>query len=55
MEFVLDDATGGIVLTITESGFDRIPLARRTKAFAGNERGWSAQVKLIEAYLAQSR
>jgi len=55
VEFVLDDAAGGIMLTVTESGFDRIPLARRAKAFAANERGWSAQVKLIEAYLAQSR
>ncbi len=55
VEFVLDDAVGGIVLTVTESGFDRIPLAHRAKAFAANERGWSAQVKLIEAYLAHSK
>jgi hypothetical protein len=55
VEFVVDDAAGGIMLTVIESGFDRIPLARRAKAFAANERGWSAQVKLIEAYLAQSR
>lgn len=54
VEFVLEDAAGGIMLTITESGFDRIPLARRAREFAANEHGWSAQVKLIEAYLAQS-
>lgn len=55
VEFVLDDAAGGTMLIVTESGFDRIPLTRRAKAFAANERGWNAQVKLIEAYLAQSR
>jgi uncharacterized protein YndB with AHSA1/START domain len=47
VEFVLEDAAGGVMLTITESGFDRIPLARRAKAFEGNEWGWRAQVKLI--------
>lgn len=40
------------LLTITESGFDRIPLARRAKAFAANEKGWAMQAKLIEKYLA---
>ena len=42
------------MLTITESGFDRIPLERRAKAFASNEQGWAAQTKLIEKYLALS-
>jgi uncharacterized protein YndB with AHSA1/START domain len=40
------------LLTITESGFDRIPLARRAQAFAMNEQGWALQAKLIEKYLA---
>lgn len=52
--FELEDATDGILLTVTESGFDRIPLARRAKAFAENEGGWAAQMKLIEKYLAQA-
>jgi uncharacterized protein YndB with AHSA1/START domain len=51
--FDLEETTGGVMLTITESGFDRIPLARRAKAFAANEGGWEAQTKLIEKYLAQ--
>ena len=50
--FELEDAQGGTMLTITESGFDRIPIARRAKAFAANEQGWEAQTKLIEKYLA---
>lgn len=43
---------GGTLLTISESGFDQIPLARRAKAFAANDGGWSMQTKLIEKYLA---
>jgi uncharacterized protein YndB with AHSA1/START domain len=52
IEFVLEEADGGILLTVTESGFDQIPLARRAKAFAANSGGWEAQLKLIEKYLA---
>ena len=40
------------MLTVVESGFDRVPLARRAKAFAANESGWTMAVKLIEAYVA---
>jgi len=50
--FELEEVSGGTMLTITESGFDQIPLERRAKAFASNEQGWSAQAKLIEKYLA---
>ena len=39
-------------LTITESGFSKIPLERRAKAFAANEGGWTHQANLIEKYLA---
>jgi uncharacterized protein YndB with AHSA1/START domain len=50
--FVLEQVTDGVLLTITESGFDQIPLERRLKAFTANEQGWSMQSKQIEAYLA---
>jgi len=50
--FELEEAPGGTMLTITESGFDRIPLERRAKAFASNDAGWAHQAKLIEKYLA---
>jgi uncharacterized protein YndB with AHSA1/START domain len=49
--FELEDSDGGTRLTITESGFDRIPLERRAKAFADNEGGWEAQLTLIAKYL----
>jgi|SRR5882672_797849 len=50
--FELEEVPGGTELKITESGFDRIPLERRAKAFAANGEGWSHQAKLIEKYLA---
>ncbi len=49
--FELEEVPGGTQLTITESGFDRIPLERRAKAFAANEGGWTAQAQLIEKYV----
>jgi uncharacterized protein YndB with AHSA1/START domain len=54
IEFELTDAAGGILLTIIESGFDQIPLARRAKAFKANEGGWEIQTRLIEKYLAKT-
>jgi uncharacterized protein YndB with AHSA1/START domain len=51
VEFRLEEIAGGTRLTITESGFDRVPLARRAKAFAANEEGWAGQARLIERYV----
>jgi len=53
VQFVLDEVASGTQLTITESGFDRIPLERRAKAFAANEGGWQKQTELIAKYLAR--
>lgn len=53
IEFTLEERPDGILLTITESGFDRIPLARRAAAFASNEQGWGMVVTLVEKYLAR--
>jgi uncharacterized protein YndB with AHSA1/START domain len=52
IEFELQETPDGTLLTICESGFDQIPLARRAKAFEANDRGWTMQTKLIEKYLA---
>ena len=54
VEFRLEDAAGGkTVLTVTETGFDALPPARRAGAFRSNEAGWTAQVKAVEAWLGQ--
>jgi uncharacterized protein YndB with AHSA1/START domain len=50
--FALEPVAGEALLTITESGFDRIPVKRRAKAFAANDGGWEHQTRLIEKYLA---
>jgi uncharacterized protein YndB with AHSA1/START domain len=52
--FTLEEVPNGTMLTVTESGFDQIPLARRAKAFAANEQGWNSVVGMIEKYLAQA-
>ncbi len=55
VKFELEEAAQGTMLTITESGFDGIPLARRATAFAANDGGWQAQTRLLEKYLAAAR
>src|SRR5260370_7209193 len=52
--FALEDVANGVMLTVTESGFDQIPLARRAKAFTANEQGCSMVVKVIEEHLVRA-
>jgi uncharacterized protein YndB with AHSA1/START domain len=53
IEFRLEEVEGGTKLTITESGFDKIPLARRAEAFRMNSEGWGMQLHNIEAYVTR--
>jgi len=52
VEFNLRDAGEGTELTIVESGFDRIPLARRAEAFRKNDGGWTTQARNIERHVS---
>jgi uncharacterized protein YndB with AHSA1/START domain len=52
VEFTLEEVEGGTALTIVESGFDRIPLARRSEAFRMNDAGWAGQIKNLERYVS---
>jgi uncharacterized protein YndB with AHSA1/START domain len=52
VEFRLEDAPGGTQLTVVESGFDGIPLARRAEALRMNDDGWAAQLENIERHVA---
>ena len=52
VEFKLEEIDGGTALTIVESGFDRIPLARRAEAFRMDTQGWAGQIKNIARYVA---
>ena len=51
VELRLEDAPGGTLLTVVESGFDRIPASRRDEAFRMNEGGWAEQVGNIERHV----
>ena len=52
VEFQLQPTEGGTALTIVESGFDSIPLARRVEAFRMNDSGWAEQAQNLERYVA---
>ncbi len=52
VEFRLDEVAGGTELTVIESGFDRIPMARRAEAFRMNDHGWAGQLKNIERHVS---
>jgi len=51
--FTLKDAPGnGTLLTVVESGFDKVPPQRRLEAFRMNNRGWEAQLTNIVKYVS---
>jgi uncharacterized protein YndB with AHSA1/START domain len=52
VEFHLEDTDGATAVTIVESGFDRIPLARRAEAYRMNDEGWAGQIKHLARYVA---
>jgi uncharacterized protein YndB with AHSA1/START domain len=52
VEFRLEALAAGTELTVSESGFDRIPAARRAEAFRMNDQGWASQLKRIERYVS---
>ena len=54
VEFKLEEILTGTLLTLTESGFDKIPSARRLEAFRKNDEGWSQQMKNIESHVAKT-
>ena len=49
--FTLEAVEGGTALTVTETGFDALPIGRKTDAYEANEEGWGMQAILIEKYL----
>lgn len=52
VEFRLEPTeNGGTLLRLTESGFDRIPEARRAEAFRMNEGGWTTQMQNIREHV----
>jgi len=52
--FELEEVDGGTLLTVVESGLDKIPLARRATVFRLNTSGWDEQMLNIEKHVAAS-
>jgi hypothetical protein len=52
VEFRLQGADGGTLLSVVESGFDKLPADRRDEAFRMNEGGWTAQMTSIQRHVA---
>ena len=52
VEFTLEDVPEGTLLTVVESGFDRIPVAYREKSFRENSGGWAEQMTNIQRHVA---
>jgi hypothetical protein len=44
----IEDDPEGVVLTMTESGFSWLPVARRTVAFLASERAWERRMLLLK-------
>jgi uncharacterized protein YndB with AHSA1/START domain len=53
VEFRFEAVDGGTELTIVESGFDALPLARRTDAFEANDEGWGTVANLLVKYVTR--
>jgi uncharacterized protein YndB with AHSA1/START domain len=53
VEFRLEKTATGTLLLLTESGFEKVPSARRAEAYRMNEGGWTEQMKNIESYVKQ--
>jgi uncharacterized protein YndB with AHSA1/START domain len=53
VEFKLEETPGGTLLTVTESGFQKLPPERRDEAFRMNEGGWAEQLQNIARHVAQ--
>jgi uncharacterized protein YndB with AHSA1/START domain len=51
VEFRLADAPGGTLLTIVESGFDGIPIARRAEAYRMRDAGWLEQAENLRKHV----
>jgi uncharacterized protein YndB with AHSA1/START domain len=53
--FELKEVEGGTLLSVVESGFDKVPPARRLDAFRMNSGGWDAQMGNIEKHVATTQ
>ena len=53
--FTLEPSAGGTKLSLSETGFDAIAIARRAKAFADNSQGWSEVLGWLRTHVEAVR
>lgn len=54
VEFRLEKVADGTLLTIVESGFERVPAHRRERAFRMNEGGWAGQAENVKKHVERT-
>ncbi len=52
--FELSEVESGTMLTVVETGLDKIPLARRADVFRMNSSGWDEQMGNIKKHVAET-
>ena len=52
--FELEEVPEGTRLTVTETGFDRIPVDRRAKMYRDNDKGWTGQFDNLRKFVASA-
>jgi uncharacterized protein YndB with AHSA1/START domain len=53
--FELEEIPQGTRIKVTESGFDRIPPARRSEAFRMNSEGWAEQLQNVARHVGPTK
>lgn len=51
--FRLEDHDDGTLVTVEETGFDAIPLSRRSGVFKDNEQGWKIQMESLSNHVGR--
>ena len=51
VEFSLEEAEGGTLVTVVETGFERLFADRQSRVFKQNDEGWEIQMAALERYL----
>ena len=54
VRFELEPVDGGTRVTVVESGFDGLSLARRARIFAENVEGWKIQLAALAKYAGEA-
>jgi uncharacterized protein YndB with AHSA1/START domain len=52
--FELEEVEGGVMLSVVESGLDKIPLERRAAVLRMNSSGWDAQMENVKKHVAKA-